>query len=69
LKTRSEPTQREEKPRSQNNPVLQNKAMPHNFESVEWFFADYKNEDVIAVCDKFIELMKSSVNEFRKSYP
>ncbi len=59
LKTRSEPTSLENKPVSQNKPISH---------SVEWFFTDFKNDDVITVCSKFLDLMKSFVSDIRTSH-
>jgi hypothetical protein len=47
----------------------QNNSTPDNSESVEWFFSDYKNENVIVVCNKYLDLMEGFVKEMKDSFP
>ena len=68
LKTRSEPT-KPEKSVSQNSHAPENKPIAQPSDSVEWFFTDFKNDNVISVCTKFLDLMKLFVTDIRKDYP
>lgn len=69
LKTRSEQTRPETKSVSQNSQAPENKPIPQPADSVEWFFTDFKNDNVISVCNKFLDLMKLFVIDIRKDYP
>ena len=67
LKTRSEPTKREKSVSQNSHP--ENKPIPQPSDSVEWFFTDFNNDNVISVCTKFLDLMKLFVTDIRKDYP
>lgn len=66
IKVRSEPTQPQstiipENTQPKNNPVSSS--------SVEWFFTDFKKDDVITICNTFLALVKSLVSDIRNAYP
>jgi hypothetical protein len=60
LKTRSEPMKPETKSELQNSQAPENKPILQPSDSVEWFFTDFKNDNVISACNKFLDLIKQS---------
>jgi hypothetical protein len=68
LKIRSEPT-KPEKSVSENSHTPENKPIPQPSHSFKWFFTDFKNDNVISVCTKFLDLVKLFVTNIRKDYP
>jgi hypothetical protein len=51
--------------------VVQTKVEPNtpSSDSVLWFFTDFKNDNVVTVCNKLLDLVKGFVNNFRNNYP
>lgn len=69
LKMRSEPTKAEKKPESQITETLPDKTLSQDSDSVEWYFNDYQNDNVVITCNKFLDLIKSFVTSLQTKFP
>lgn len=38
-------------------------------DGVEWFFPDFKNDNVVVICNKFLDIVKNFVNGIKNKYP
>lgn len=69
LKMRSEPTKSEKKPELRMTETLPDKTFSQNSDSVEWYFDDYQNDNVVITCNKFLDLIKSIVTAIQTKFP